>query len=404
MGLYNFKAQDVNKRIVRGRITAHSQQDIKEKLISKQLILVSANVVESKKGLGFSSGGGGKIKTKHLVIVTRQLSFLLNAGVPIVQALETAANNTEDVTARKIFTSISQTVESGKNFSGALKNYKNTFNTLYINMVKAGEEGGSLDVMLNQLSIYMEKTEKIKRKVKSAMMYPCFILFAATVMVLGIIYYLVPQFQAIFEKAGQELPGITQFIVNFSDLLRNHFILIFFGTGITVMAFSFLLKTPGGAKLFEQFISKVPALGGLFTKNSIARYSRTLSCLLSAGVGISDAINISGKASGSIMIGEASSRIALVIESGYSFGRAFSQEKIFPVLIKNMVAVGEETGSVDAVFAKVADFYEEQVEAAVEGVIKLIEPVLIVGVGGAIAFVLIALYLPIFKMSGTLAG
>ena len=403
MSVFKFRARDSNQRIVQGRVKAVSKEEVEKKLITRNLVLVSAVPEDETKPSVFSMSFGG-VSSKKLVISTRQLSFLVNASVPIVQALETVSSNTDDLVLKKVFHSLSVSIASGQSFSAALKKFPHIFDDLYLNMVKSGEEGGSLDVVLRRLAAYIEKTESIKNRVKSAMMYPTFVMIAATLIMIGIIVFLVPKFEEIFSQAGQDLPVLTQMIVTLSHFMRDHFFLLILGIGGFIVGLIMFVKSSDGAKIFEKFLLKLPGFGPLISKNYIANYSRTLSSLLNSGVNIIEAIQIAGRSSGSILIRESSDRAAGVVSSGFNFGKAIAREKIFPDLVKNMILVGEETGNVDDVLGKIADFYEEQVDAAVEGLVKLIEPALIVGVALMIGFVLIALYLPIFQISGTLAG
>ena len=402
MAVFSFKARDVNQRVIRGRIKAATKEDVEQRLMARQLTLISASEDSGSSNLLEMSFGG--VKSKNLVVATRQLAFLVNASVPIVQALEAVSVNTDDHKLKSIFKKLSVNVESGQSFSNALKSYPHIFNELYLSMVKAGEEGGTLDSVLKQLSTYIEKSENIKQKVKSALMYPCFITVAAFAILTAIIVFLVPKFEEIFSDAGQELPELTQLIISISHFIRNHYVICILGIIAVIVCVKMILKTDTGARNFERLLLNLPGFGPLFSKNYVANYSRTLSSLLSSGVMVIDGIKISGKASGSILIKEASYRMCKIIEAGHNFGKALTREKIFPGLVKNMVIVGEETGNVDAVLEKIADFYEEQVEVAVEGLLKLIEPAMILGVALVIGFILIALYLPIFEISGTMAG
>ena len=404
MPVYRFKAKDHNQRIVRGRMKAGSQDEVEQRLHTRQFTLISS-VVEEKKRNKLSEITIGGASTKNLVLATRQLAFLVKASVPIVQALDVVSNNTDDVALRKIFDQVSQSISSGKSFSASLKNFPREFNELYVNMIHAGEEGGSLDVMLNQLATYTEKTENIKRRVKSAMMYPIFVASAAILIVIGMIVFLVPQFQEIFSDAGQDLPALTQLLVDVSDFVRNHYIFMVVSIITLIGSFITYIKSHSGSRVWEKIVISLPlGFGSLFLKNYIARFCRTLACLLGSGGNIVESISIAGKSSGSVLFKDASVRISDAVEKGFRFGKVLSQEKLFPGLVRNMVTSGEQTGNIDEILMKIAEFCEEQVDAAIEGIMKLIEPVMIVSVAVIIGFILVALYLPIFEMSGTLAG
>ena len=405
MPVYHFRARDSNRRIVQGRVKAISKDEVESKLMSRQLVLISTTIQNQKKSdFNLLEVNFGGISHKKVVLATRQLAFLVKANVPIAQSLDIVGKNTDDAPLRKVFEELSESIIAGKSFSASLSAYPKVFDELYINMVRAGEEGGSLDVMLNQLALYIEKTEKIKSQVKSAMMYPVFVSITAALIVVGMIMYLVPKFEEIFKEADQELPAITQMLVTVSDFMRNHFVLltmIVIGLGISFVMF---IKSDSGSRIWERFLVNIPAFGPLFVKNNVARFSRTLSCLLSAGSNIIDSIKIAGKASGSVLMKDASVRVSDSVEKGFKLGKSLANESIFPSLMRNMVISGEQTGNIDDILMKIAEFCDEQVEAAVNGVIKLIEPVMIVGVSLVIGFIIVALYLPIFKMSGALAG
>lgn len=403
MPLYYFRAKDPNRRVVQGRVKAISRDEVEKKLMSKQLVLISA-VVQNKKKVNLLEVNIGGISHKKVVLATRQLAFLVKASVPIAQALDIVGKNTDDAPLRKIFEELSESIIAGKSFSLSLSAYPKIFDELYVNMVRAGEEGGSLDTMLNQLASYIEKTEKIRGQVKSAMMYPIFISVVAILIVIGMIIYLVPKFEEIFAEADQELPAITQMLVSVSDFMRDHFILLTMSVIGLCISFVMFIKSEAGSRIWEKFLVNVPAFGPLFVKNNVARFSRTLSCLLSAGNNIIESIKIAGKASGSVLMKDASVRVSDSVERGFKLGKSLANESVFPSLMKNMIISGEQTGNVDDILMKIAEFCDEQVEAAVNGVIKLIEPVMIVGVALVIGFIIVALYLPIFKMSGALAG
>jgi len=404
MPVYQFRAKDHNRRVVRGWVKAVSRDEVERKLMSRQLVLISASPQSVKKDFSLLEINIGGISPKKVVLATRQLAFLVKASVPIAQALDIVGKNTDDTPLRKIFEELAQGIIAGKSFSSSLSAYPNAFDELYINMVRAGEEGGSLDVMLNQLATYIEKTESIKGRVKSAMMYPIFVAIVALLIVIGMIVYLVPKFEEIFADADQELPAVTQMLVNISDFMRNHSVLLIMSVLVMCISFVMFIKSEYGSRVWERFLTNIPGLGSLFVKNNVARFSRTLSCLLSAGGNIVESIKIAGKSSGSVLMKDASMRVSESVEKGFMLGKSLAGESIFPGLMRNMIISGEQTGNVDDILMKIAEFCEDQVDAAVNGIIKLIESVMIVGVALVIGFIIIALYLPIFKMSGALAS
>ena len=271
-------------------------------------------------------------------------------------------------------------------------------------MVHSGEEGGSLDIMLNQLAMYIEKSHKVKKKVTGGMLYPGFITIVAGLIVVGIMVFLVPKFENIFSDSSQNLPGLTQIVIDISRYMRNNAMEFIMGIVGTIVGLTIFLKTNMGKRCKEMVIMNLPVFGDLLRKYHVARFSRTMSSLLSSGGQIVASLKIAAKSTGSIFFQEAVLRVSDMVETGHTLSKCISKEQIFPGLIKNMISVGEETGNLDEVLKKIADFYEEQVDVAVENMLKLIEPILIVGIAFVIGFVVIAMYLPIFKMGELLSS
>ena len=329
MPVYQFRAKDPNRRVVQGRVKANSKDEVERKLMSRQLLLISATVQETKKSSSLLEISIGGISHKKVVLATRQLAFLVKASVPIAQALDIVGKNTDDPPLRNIFEELAQSIIAGKSFSASLSAYPDVFNDLYVNMVKAGEEGGSLDVMLNQLASYIEKTESIKGRVKSSMMYPVFVGVTAILIVIGMIVYLVPKFEEIFAEADQELPAVTQILVDVSDFTRNHSVLLIMAVIALIVSFVTFIKTEQGSRAWERFLTHIPGLGSLFVKNNVARFARTLSVLLSAGSNIVESIRIAGKSSGSVLMQDASVRVSESVERGFRLGKSLASESIF---------------------------------------------------------------------------
>ena len=398
--IYYFQAKDHNQRIVKGRVKASSREEVEEKLISRQLVLIQANTKKQPQK-SFLIGGVAK---GALVVAIRQLSFLINASVPVVQALDTVSLNTSDVGLKKVLYDLARSVESGQSFSSALKQYSHIFDEVFINMVHSGEEGGSLDVMLSQLAVYIEKSHSVRKKVRGGMLYPGFITVVAGLIVVGIMVFLVPKFENIFADSGQNLPGLTQIVIDTSRYMRNNAVTFIIGLVGMIVGLAIFLRTDVGRRIKEMVLMGLPVFGDLMKKYYIARFSRTVSSLLSSGGQIVASLKIGAKSTGSIFFREAVLRVSDMVETGHTLSKCISKEKIFPGLIKNMISVGEETGNLDEVLKKIADFYEEQVDVAVESMLKLIEPILIVGIAVVISFIVIAMYLPIFQMGELLSG
>ena len=396
--IYYFRAKDHNQRIVTGRVKASSKEELEQKLMSKQLLLISASTQKKSKNNVSIFG----VKSKHLVIATRQLAFLANASVPLVQAVRTVSNNTPDMSLKKIMEEVAVNIESGNSFSKSLKKYPMVFDDVYISMASAGETGGSLDVMLNRLAVYIEKTDSVKSRIRAGMMYPGFVSFVAFLIVVGLLVFLVPKFEEIFADAGQELPALTRAVVNLSHFLREQFML--FGVLITCLVVStvIFLRTRNGKMTLEVLASYTPILGDLLTKYRVARFSRTFASMLESGSNVSESLKLGAKSTGGFYFKEAIARAVKMVEAGYSVAKSIAKEKVFPGLVKNMISVGEQTGNMTEVLNKMADFYEEQVDVSVENLLKVIEPLLLVGVAFIIGFIVIAMYLPIFKMGQVL--
>ena len=397
--IYYFQAKDHNQRLVKGRVKASSREEVEEKLMARQLILIQANT--KKQPRAFFIGGVSK---NNLVVAVRQLSFLVNASVPVVQALDTVSSNTSDVGFKKVLHELARSVESGQSFSSALKQYSHIFDEVFINMVHSGEEGGSLDVTLSQLASYIEKSNSVKRKVRGGMLYPGFITVAAGVIVAGIMIFLVPKFESIFADFGKDLPALTQAVIDVSRFMRDNSMKIMVGLGGLIVGVLIFLKTDTGKRIKEMCLMGIPFFGDLLRKYYIARFSRTVSSLLSSGEQVVAALKIGSKSTGSIFFQEAILRVSDMVETGHTLSKCITKEKIFPGLIKNMISVGEETGNLDEILTKIAQFYEEQVDVAVENLLKLIEPILILGIAVIISFIVIAMYLPIFQMGELLSG
>ena len=340
-----------------------------------------------------------KVTEKNIVVFTRQFAVMINAGLPLVQCLALLSNQSENKTFGKVIGEVRKNVESGDTFSEALKKYPGTFDALYANMIEAGEIGGILDTILVRLADYMEKAMKLKAKVKSAMVYPSSIVVIAVVVVAFLMIFVIPVFAEMFSELGGNLPGPTQLVMTISGLFKNYTL---YGIGI-IIAFIYFFKrfyrTEKGKLIVDTYTLKVPVFGPLIQKVSVAKFTRTLGTLISSGVPIIQGLDITARTSGHKVVENAIIQVIDGIKEGQTIAHNLSRSPVFPSMVVQMIDVGEETGALDEMLSKIADFYDDEVDTAVEALTALLEPALMVFLGVVIGFIVIAMYLPIFKMA-----
>ena len=400
MHTFLFKAKKSNGQIVSGKVKAKSKNEVVYILNSKNLELVH---IEVKKKL-FKLGSGGNVSSKNLVHFTRQLSFLISAGIPVVQSLQILKRITKDVVLKVIAADLVNSIEKGNTFAAALVAYPAVFGSIFVSIIEAGETGGSLDIMLNRLAEYTEESEKLKAKMLKAMMYPSFVLIVGMIIVIVIMVQVVPKFTSIFASSDMDLPPLTQLLITMSDGLRNNLLSIVIVGFFTPFCFIMYLRSPAGRSLKDQLLMLLPIVGPLVLKNSLARFSRTFACLLSGGVNVEEALKTSGLTSNNFFIEKSIQNVRSRVIKGKSIASSLKKESIIPPLISDMVAIGEETGNTEATLTKVAEFYEEQVKTTSNTISELIQPFLIAILGVLVGFIVIALYLPIFKLPGAAGG
>ncbi|MCD6570537.1 MAG: type II secretion system F family protein [Deltaproteobacteria bacterium] len=341
-----------------------------------------------------------KVKTTDVVVFTRQFATMINAGLPLVQCLDILASQQANPAFKKILIEIKQDVEGGSTFADALKKHPSVFDVLYVNMVAAGEIGGVLDIILNRLAQYMEKTEALKSKVKGAMMYPIVVLCVAIGVVAILMIFVIPTFQDVFSQFGAALPAPTQFVVNLSNFFR-HYTLHLIGVGVLLfIAFKWMRSNERGCYFLDNTALKLPIFGLLLKKVSVAKFTRTLGTMISSGVPIMDGLEITSKTTGNKVVEEAVINVRKSISEGKSIAEPLGQSGVFPPMVVQMVSVGEATGALDQMLSKIADFYDEEVDTAVSSLTSILEPLLIVFLGGVIGGVVVAMYLPIFQLAG----
>lgn len=344
------------------------------------------------------------VKTKDLILFTRQFSTMISAGLPLIQGLEILTNQTENPTFKKILMQVKNDVEGGSSFADALKKHPKVFDNLYTNLVAAGELGGVLDTILQRLAAYIEKNARLVSKVKGAMVYPSVIGVIAVVVVIIMLVFVIPVFAEMFSSFGGELPGLTQAVVNVSNFLRSNWWIILGIVVALVISFKKFKNTDRGEYLVDKMMLNMPVIGDLLRKVAVAKFTRTLGTMISSGVPILDGLDIVAKTAGNRIVEDAIMATRASISEGKSISEPMMQSGVFPPMVCQMVAVGESTGALDAMLAKIADFYEEEVDQAVETLTTLIEPLMMVFLGGTVGTMLAAMYLPIFKIAGAVEG
>jgi len=406
MPTYVFKGRNRLNEIVVGERVADNREALRALLRREQVTLTS--VKEKGREIGIPKiGGRKKVKAKDLSIFTRQFSVMIDAGLPLVQCLEILAQQQENKYFQQVLLQVRQDVEEGSTLSAAMARHTRVFDQLYSNMVEAGETGGILDLILQRLSTFIEKIVKLKRDIISAMIYPTAVILLAVVAVAVIMIVVIPQFQQIFLGLlgpGEQLPLPTRIVVGISNFLGGWGgLAILLSVIAIVVTVRFYYRTPNGRRNIDWFLLKVPIIGDILRKVSVARFSRTLSTLLSSGVPILQSLDITAKTSGNVIIEEAITKVRQGVERGESFVEPLKATEVFPHMVAQMIGIGEQTGALDAMLGKIADFYEAEVDAAIANLLTLIEPLLIGFLGITIGSIVIAMYLPLFTLIGKLS-
>jgi type IV pilus assembly protein PilC len=406
MPTYVFKGRNRMNEVVVGERVADNQDALRQLLRRESITLTSAK----EKGREISIpklGKRQKVKSKELAIFTRQFSVMIDAGLPLVQGLEILAQQQENKFFQQVLTQVRQDVEEGSTLSAAMSRHPKIFDQLYVNMVEAGETGGILDLILQRLSTFIEKIVKLKRDVISAMIYPSAVILIAIGAIAVIMVFVIPQFQNIFLGMlgpGEQLPLPTRIVTSISSFLAGWGGLVILAVIVAAcVATKFYYATPGGRRQIDGLLLKMPLFGPILRKIAVARFSRTLSTLLSSGVPILQALDITGRTSGNVVIEEAIGKVRVGVERGESFVEPLKATTVFPAMVSQMIGIGEQTGALDAMLGKVADFYEQEVDAAIADLLTLIEPLLIGFLGVTIGSIVIAMYLPLFTLIGKLS-
>jgi type IV pilus assembly protein PilC len=405
MALFKYKAKTSLGKVIDGTLEVESENGLSSALRQKRLELISFSKASSfEVYLGKIFQKGGNVTNRDVVIFSRQFSTMVNAGLPIMQGLSIVAEQAENPNFRVVMGRIRDDIANGVPLSEAMAKHPKAFTTLYINMVKAGEQGGILDTIFERLSEYLEKADGVTRKVKSAMMYPIVVMSVAFLVVIFLMVKVIPTFRDVFESFGAKLPLPTQIVIDVSEFLQSKkaFLLVAVGIGIWGLITAYR-KTKAGAYQWDKMILGLPTFGTLVRKAAVAKFARTLGTLIKSGVPIMDALETVGKTAGNLVVERAVQNCRESVREGKTLTQPLRESGVFPPMVIQMINVGEETGALDQMLSKVADFYEDEVDVAVEGLTSIIEPILIVFLGVTIGFIVVAMFMPMFEL-GNIAG
>ncbi len=397
MPIYKWEGKTAKGVVKKGEMEAPTEAAIRIHLRQQSIIPTSINA--KAKDINIPSPFKKKVPQRAVAVFTRQLATMIDAGLPLVQSLEVLSSQQENKLFKNVIREIREDVEGGSTFAGALKKHPVTFNELYTNLVVAGEEGGILDTILNRLATYIEKAEALKKKVKSALIYPATIVTVAVAVVIILMVFVIPTFETMFSSAGQSLPLPTLIVLGMSKMIKSTFYIIIPALILLFFLFKRYYKTDSGRALVDRLLLKSPVFGPLFRKIAVARFSRTLGTLVSSGVPILDGLSIVSRTSGNRAIETAIMNARASIREGETIAEPLGRSGHFPPMVIQMIAVGESTGALDAMLTKIAEFYEDEVDVAVANLTSLLEPLLMIFLGVVIGGVVIAMYLPIFNMA-----
>ncbi len=396
MPVFEYKGKTVTGSQVEGELKVKDRAEL-DRILRRNKILVDK---VSKKPSQIQIKIGSGIKKVHISRFTRQFATMIGAGLPMVQCLDILSKQMDSQEFCKIIGEIKDAVSSGSTLSEAMGKHKKVFDELYVNMVEAGEMGGALDTILVRLANYREKADALTRKVKGALVYPAIVSLVATGVTIAMLTFIVPIFAKMFANLGAELPGPTQFVLGISHFLQNYFLVILGALVLLFVAFKIMMRNEEGRFQFDKFMLKTPVFGDLIRKSAVARFTRTLGTLIQSGVTILDALEITAKTAGNKVLQRAIKKSVLSIAEGDTITNPLKESGVFPPMVIQMIGVGEKTGGLDEMLSKIADFYDEEVDAAVSALTSMIEPIIIVFMGIVIGGILIAMYLPMFDIIG----
>ncbi len=404
MATFAYSGRTRQGQTVSGERSAETMDGAVAALRREQILVTQISPVKEAPAKTAPKLTGKRVKAKNLAIFTRQFSVMIDAGLPLVQCLEILGTQEEDKNFAAVILATRADVEGGASLADAMKKHPKTFDPLFTNMIAAGEAGGILDTILKRLATYIEKAVKLKGQVQSAMIYPVAVIVIAGLVVGVILWKVIPTFANLFAGLGAELPLPTRIVIALSNGLVRFMPFILVGIGAGVFAFRSYYASPGGRRTIDSITLKLPVLGPLMRKIAVARFCRTLSTLLASGVSILEALDITARTAGNAIVEEAIQTTRKSIERGETIAQPLKETKVFPPMVVQMIGVGEATGALDTMLSKIADFYEEEVDVAVAGMLTLLEPIMIAFLGGVVGGIVIAMYLPIFDLISKLTG
>ncbi len=402
MPIYKWEGKTLKGAAKKGELDAPNEEALRIHL--RQQGIIPTKIQSKGKEIKISLPFKSKVNQRSIAVFTRQLATMIDAGLPLVQSLDILSSQQESKAFKAILRGIKEDVEGGATFAGALKKHPATFNELYTNLIVAGEEGGILDNILLRLSNYIEKAVALKKKVRSALIYPSVIVGVAVIVVMILVIFVIPVFEQMFKSAGQTLPLPTLIVLALSRFIKTYIIILLPVAILSIFLIRKLYKTEKGQTLIDRLLLKLPVFGMVLNKVSVARFSRTLGTLVSSGVPILDGLNIVSKTSGNKIIEIAILNARASIREGETIAEPLGRSGVFPPMVIQMISIGESTGSLDTMLSKIADFYEEEVDIAVTNMTSLLEPFLMIFLGLVIGGVVISMYLPIFQMASAVGG
>ena len=400
---YKYIAKDKEGQTLSGSLESNSEIEAVDVLHKRELIVISIEQSKEKASKANTKGKGQKVKLDDLVIFTRQLATMIDSGIPLVHALRILSEQVENPALRDIVVTVRQDIEAGMSFCDALAKHPKVFSELFINMTRAGESSGMLDDILDRLATYLEKSAALSRKIGSSLVYPAVVVTMAFIITAVLLLKVVPTFKGIFDVLGGQLPLPTQILIFISDLFRSYFLFLVLFLGAVIFLFKKYISTEKGHYNFDKATLKAPILGELFRKLAVAKFSRTFSTLVKSGVSVLSALDIVSKTSGNKVVEEAVMSCSKAVRDGESIAQPLLKSGVFPPMVCRMVSVGEQTGQLEKMLTKIADFYDEQVDAATSGLTSMIEPLVIAFLGIVVGGIVIALFLPIFQISKLIA-
>lgn len=398
--LWVWEGKTKSGEIRKGEMEATDEAAVLQRL--RAMALQNVKVKKKPFQFNFKLPGVGGVTNKDLVIFTRQFATMIDAGLPLVQCLDILGSQLDNLAFRDVLMKVKQKVESGSTLADALGDHPAVFDTLYTQLVAAGEIGGILDTILNRLAVYIEKNEKLKGKIKSALTYPVIVLIIAVGVTVVLLLFVTPTFEKMFRDFGGTMPAPTQFIIDMSAFLQHYIIYMVIGIAAAVFAFKQYLKWPKGREQFDAFAIRTPVFGPLIRKVAVARFTRTLGTMISSGVPILDGLEVVAKTAGNKTVEKAIRYTREKISEGKTIVQPLQETKVFPPMVVQMIGVGEATGAMDQMLTKIADFYDDEVDAAVAALTSMIEPIMMVFLGGVVGGFLVAMYLPIFSIAGSI--